>query len=168
MCAPLQVRSSLDEVVLPEMRRRYNTRPLACKEVFVARYEHPEDVTDDGAPGGSADGATGRPRQAGLRFHRDGTLLNAVILLSDPTAFEGGGTVFAAPTCEGTYRTNRGDVLCSSGQLRHGAADVTRGVRHVLVAFIDEQQPEVEARVLALEAAEASDDDERASGDEYA
>ena len=33
-----------------------------------------------------------------------------------------------------------GGCLCSCGQLLHGAAAVTRGVRYVLIAFIDEQQ----------------------------
>ena len=33
-----------------------------------------------------------------------------------------------------------GGCLCSCGQLLHGAAPVTRGVRYVLIAFIDEQQ----------------------------
>jgi len=31
------------------------------------------------------------PRQAGLGIHRDGTLLNCVLLLSDPADFDGGG-----------------------------------------------------------------------------
>ena len=71
-------------------------------------------------------------------MHRDGTLLNCVILLSEPGRdFSGGGTVFAPPL-DRTYTTQQGDCLCSSGQLRHGAAPVTNGVRYVLVAFIDE------------------------------
>ena len=38
------------------------------------------------------------PRQAGLGMHRDGTLLNCVVLLNHPSEFEGGGTSFAACT----------------------------------------------------------------------
>ena len=34
----------------------------------------------------------------------------------------------------------RGDGLCSCGQLSHGAAVVTKGVRYTLIAFIDEEQ----------------------------
>jgi len=77
------------------------------------------------------------PRQAGLGIHRDGTLLNCVLLLSDPADFDGGGTVFAPPL-DRCYRAGRGDCLCSCGQLPHGAAAVTRGIRYVLIAFIDE------------------------------
>ena len=51
--------------------------------------------------------------------------------------FLGGGTIFSPPL-DRTYRTQRGDCLCSSGQLKHGASPVTKGVRFVLVAFIDE------------------------------
>ena len=71
-------------------------------------------------------------------MHRDGTLLNCVVLLSQPGRdFDGGGTAFAPPL-DRTYHTAQGDGLCSSGQLLHGAAPVERGVRYVLVCFIDE------------------------------
>ena len=151
------VRAALDGVVLPAMEERYSTRPLACKEVFVVRYEAlparaadesigdvAAEAADANAAAASAEVAT-PPRQPGLGFHRDGTLLNAVVLLSEPgVAFEGGGTIFTPPL-DRTYCVGQGDALCSSGQLKHGAADVTRGVRFVLVAFIDEAQPQLEA-----------------------
>ena len=105
------------------------------------------------------------PRQAGLGIHRDGTLLNAVVLLSDETDFEGGGTLFAPPL-DRTYKLSRGDCLCSSGQLRHGAADVVRGTRVVLVAFIDEAQPAIEAPPLELAAARFAEDDAEEEEDE--
>jgi hypothetical protein len=38
------------------------------------------------------------------------------------------------------HATQVGGCLCSCGQLRHGAAAVTRGVRYVLIAFLDDQQ----------------------------
>ena len=61
------------------------------------------------------------------------------MLLSDRSDFEGGGTKFAPPL-DRVFHVQQGECLCSSGQLLHGAAEVTRGVRYVLIAFIDEQQ----------------------------
>ena len=143
-----RVRSRLDEVVLPAMRSRYAPcRGLRIREAFVVRYEAPEvgggqEVGGGGAGGEAAQGDTaakGWPKQPGLALHRDGTLLNCIILLSSPSEFEGGGTVFAPPL-DSTYRSGRGECLCSCGQYLHGAEPVSRGVRYVLVAFIDELQ----------------------------
>jgi hypothetical protein len=145
--APLATYSSLrgllERAVLPAMHARYRTGPLKLKEAFVVRYEAPAPTVQPlaEAPARATPGATegvAAPVQAGLGMHRDGTLLNCVILLSEPGRdFSGGGTVFAPPL-DRTYTTQQGDCLCSSGQLRHGAAPVTNGVRYVLVAFIDE------------------------------
>ena len=98
------------------------------------------------------------PRQAGLGMHRDGTLLNCVVLLNHPSEFEGGGTSFAPPL-DRIYPLGRGDCLCSCGQMLHGAADVTAGKRYVMVAFIEEEfacapRSVAEGRALALAAAE--------------
>jgi len=136
-----RVRSRLDEVVLTTMRSRYAPcRGLRIREAFIVRYEAPE-AGDGGAGGEVAQGGTAKewPKQPGLALHRDGTLLNCIILLSSPSEFEGGGTVFAPPL-DSTYRSGRGDCLCSCGQYLHGAEPVSRGVRYVLVAFIDELQ----------------------------
>ena len=124
------VRELLDSSVLPEIVARYATDELRIKEAFVVKYEAASSEAADVRHG---DGA----RQAGLDFHRDGTLLNCVVLLSQPGDFEGGGTVFAPPL-DRTYKVGCGDCLCSCGQLLHGAAAVTRGTRYVLIAFIDE------------------------------
>ena len=109
------------------MATRYETRPLRIREAFVVKYEAPRA---DGAPEAG-------PRQAGLDMHRDGTLLNAIIMLSSSSDYEGGGTTFAPPL-DATYRCERGDCLCSSGQLLHGARAITAGKRYVLIMFIDE------------------------------
>ncbi|KAL3916888.1 MAG: hypothetical protein SGPRY_006631 [Prymnesium sp.] len=65
------LRSLLEGSVLPTIRARYETAELRLREVFVVKYE---------AEGG----------QASLGMHRDGTLLNCVVLLSHPSEFEGG------------------------------------------------------------------------------
>lgn len=143
----------LDGVALPQLQHQYATRPLRVREAFVVKYEAaggkgaPEAVSELDASaqpregGGGARSVAPAPRQAGLALHRDGTLLNVIVLLSEQSDFEGGGTVFAPPL-DTTYRTERGDCLCSSGQLLHGAKAVTRGRRYVLIAFVDELQEE--------------------------
>ena len=127
-----RVRRAIDNVVLPQMQDRYACRPLCVREAFIAKYE---------AKVSSGAAASGRemPSQAGLEMHRDGSLLNCVILLNPRDAFEGGGTAFAPPLDQ-VHATQVGGCLCSCGQLQHGAAAVTRGVRYVLIAFLDEQQ----------------------------
>ena len=55
--------------------------------------------------------------------------------LNEETEFDGGGTWF-----EHTQRTHpnkRGNALVHSGKLRHAGTAITRGVRLILVGFID-------------------------------
>ena len=82
-----RLRRAIDQVVLPQMQQRYACRPLCVREVFIAKYE--------ARP--SAGAATGGKQQAGLGMHRDGSLLNCVILLNPRDDFDGGGTAFAPP-----------------------------------------------------------------------
>eukprot|EP00931_Biecheleriopsis_adriatica_P069068 TRINITY_DN42956_c0_g1_i1.p1 TRINITY_DN42956_c0_g1~~TRINITY_DN42956_c0_g1_i1.p1 ORF type:complete len:460 (-),score=102.57 TRINITY_DN42956_c0_g1_i1:55-1410(-) len=137
-----RLRRSLDDNVLPEMQRRYATKPLRIKEAFFVKYEAPSGDHGE-TSGGEA------LRQAGLSLHRDGTLLNCVIVLNSNDDFQGGGTVFAPPL-DKTYTPPQGDCLCSCGQLLHGANAVTHGLRFVLIAFIEE----------LLEAEDYEDDDD--------
>ncbi|CAK0816579.1 unnamed protein product, partial [Prorocentrum cordatum] len=125
------VRRTLEGGVLPAMQKEYDTNVLLIREAFVVKYEA-------AGGGGGPEGRRG-PRQAGLGMHRDGTLLNCVVLLSSPADFEGGGTVFAPPI-DRTFLIGQGECLCSCGQLLHGANSVTRGTRYVLIAFLDELQ----------------------------
>eukprot|EP00933_Yihiella_yeosuensis_P081612 TRINITY_DN95268_c0_g1_i1.p1 TRINITY_DN95268_c0_g1~~TRINITY_DN95268_c0_g1_i1.p1 ORF type:complete len:339 (-),score=60.73 TRINITY_DN95268_c0_g1_i1:119-1015(-) len=134
-----KLRRSLEHVILPEVRKRYDTNVLHIREAFFVKYEAPPAETSSDSGGGS--GSSNPPRQAGLGYHKDGTLLNCVVLLNNPEDFEGGGTMFAPPL-DKTYQIERGDCLCSCGQLLHGAAPVTSGTRYVFIAFIDEQQHE--------------------------
>ena len=82
-----RVRRAIDHVVLPQMQQRYACRPLCVREAFIAKYEARP------SPGA----ATGGKQQAGLGMHRDGSLLNCVILLNPRDDFDGGGTAFAPP-----------------------------------------------------------------------
>ena len=168
MQAYAHARASIDRVVLPAMQMAYETRPLTVREMFVARYSTADGGSEEGRPGSEG------PRQVGLGFHKDGTILNAIVLLSEPGRdFKGGGTVFGPPL-DRVYHTQQGDCLCSSGQLVHGGADITSGSRYVLVAFIDEQQSERDGAIpccaahgrAAAEAAAARLGDDAAAGSE--
>ena len=110
---------------------------MRARGLHIAKYE--AQASAGAAAGEGQQAVLERPSQAGLEMHRDGSLLNCVILLNPRDAFDGGGTAFAPPLDQ-VHATQVGGCLCSCGQLRHGAAAVTRGVRYVLIAFLDEQQ----------------------------
>ena len=108
----------LSETFLPTMGRLFQVavERLQVQEVFFVKYE-----------------AGGQP---GLALHRDGEALSFSILLSHPSEFDGGGTQLESLGM--TVRPDtRGDVFMHCGQMRHGGCEVTRGVRYLLVAFVD-------------------------------
>ena len=131
----------------PAMAACFGIEPSALRlqECFGVRYE----------PNG----------QAQLAIHRDGTMFSFNLLLNDADSFEEGGTCFNTPTELITWpsvgevmarrgesggsadttatmatlvRGDRGDCLFHCGQLLHGAASVTRGIRFILVGFVAE------------------------------
>jgi hypothetical protein len=85
-----------------------------------------------------------------LEFHRDGSLLSFSLLLSSPSDFEGGGTIFDALRdvpiddkntvlkAEGSIQPPQaGYATLHSGKLLHGGHVITKGQRIVLVGFVD-------------------------------
>lgn len=125
--------------VLPALSTLYGIplERLALRESFVVRYE-----------------ASGQPA---LALHKDSTLLSCNVLLCEPVGFDGGGTCFAEPVGAAEWRWHegelrrtgtlaeatvlngaQGDCVLHCGQQMHGAQPVTRGMRVVLVCFIDE------------------------------
>lgn len=72
--------------------------------------------------------------QAGLRIHRDVSELSFVILLSDPSDFVGGGTLYES---HDEIRTvDQGSLLMHCGKMRHGGVAITKGTRYVLIGFM--------------------------------
>ncbi|KAL7513553.1 hypothetical protein ACHAXN_010787 [Cyclotella atomus] len=73
-----------------------------------------------------------------LGLHRDGLLVTANIALNDWTEYEGGGTfVEGLPDfMNNPIRLQKGHVLLHPGDIRHGGAPITKGIRYVLVCFI--------------------------------
>ena len=85
-----------------------------------------------------------------LAAHTDDSELSFNLLLSDPSAFEGGGTRFEAageaaePAETGeeaaeegeTVRPARGEMLSHFGRLRHAGQPVLEGTRYILAGFV--------------------------------
>ena len=70
-----------------------------------------------------------------VRLHKDNADVSFIVLLSDETHFEGGGTVFDTLPFEGPLMLRQGEALIFNGQHVHGAAPVTKGTRYVLSGF---------------------------------
>eukprot|EP00729_Bicosta_minor_P001681 gene1681-17077_t len=117
-------------------------------KLFVVKYEAASGgdgssvdrtPTSEDSDGGGSGGATGQDtKQAGLRLHRDGHLLSFSILLSEPHGvdFDGGGTrleTIGLSVCP----EHAGDVFMHSGRMLHGGTAVTRGVRYIIVGFVE-------------------------------
>ena len=121
-CAALNRRLSvaLRSVILPTLGAAFGVAPselLVC-ECFFVRY----------TPGA----------QSSLAPHRDGHLLSFNILLSEPSSFDGGGTRFLGGVRPALVRPERvGDLTIHCGKLLHEGVTVTRGVRYILVGFVD-------------------------------
>jgi hypothetical protein len=75
-----------------------------------------------------------RGHQCELETHTDGSDFSFNVLLSDPSAFDGGGTSFEATGQ--TVHLSRGSAVGHSGQVRHAGVAITRGERFVLVGFV--------------------------------
>lgn len=74
--------------------------------------------------------------RSALEIHRDASILTMSIALQGRREFEGGGTFF--PLLDRTIvLQNTGDILLHCGKLQHGGRSVLRGVRYVLVVFLD-------------------------------
>jgi len=69
-----------------------------------------------------------------LGMHCDQTILSFQIGLNDNSEYEGGGTLY----CDGlTVRLNKGELIIQSGYVNHSGKSITKGVRYLLVGFIE-------------------------------
>lgn len=73
----------------------------------------------------------------GAPLHTDNThkSLTINVLLSEGNDFGGGGTYIEA--IDRTLKLKQGEVLIHPGNLEHAGRDITFGVRHLLVAFLE-------------------------------
>lgn len=122
------------EVLFPTLAHLYGFAPseLRYMDLFLVRY-----TADGGADG-----------QRALRPHRDRSLLSFNVQLSDPRAFDGGGTRIDALGGETIRPRAQGDMVVHSGKLRHAGVPVTRGTRDILVGFVGVNSPLVDRAFL--------------------
>lgn len=117
------VRKAIAERVFPTMVLKYfgsdmtSRVKLRLRDLFFVKYEF--------GPGA----------QDSLAMHRDGSILSFNVLLNNASDFDGGGTYFEK--FDKTVTIEQGDFVLHSGQLRHAGRAITRGVRFILVGFVD-------------------------------
>lgn len=73
-------------------------------------------------------------KQNYLDIHTDGSFFTFNIALNDSKDYEGGGTYFEDGLIT---KLEKGDVLIHSGKIKHGGIEITKGVRYLLVGFLD-------------------------------
>lgn len=72
-----------------------------------------------------------------LEKHYDENVFSFVILLNENTEFDGGGTGIYSPWSYQECHLSKGDIMIHPGFLYHQGIPITRGVRYILVGFLD-------------------------------
>ena len=88
-----------------------------CRDLFVVKYS--------AAPGAQAD----------LKPHTDGSIISFNVLLNDSAEFDGGGTHFLH--LDATISAERGGCVVHDSKYTHAGQPITRGVRYLLVGFVE-------------------------------
>lgn len=94
--------------------------------------------------------------QTELGYHRDGPLVTATLALNRPSEYDGGGTLIealgwpAAPPAP--LRLQAGHALLHPGNVRHGGAPISAGLRYVLVCFMYDAAAADHARYCTVSA----------------
>eukprot|EP00930_Biecheleria_cincta_P024210 TRINITY_DN17355_c0_g1_i2.p1 TRINITY_DN17355_c0_g1~~TRINITY_DN17355_c0_g1_i2.p1 ORF type:complete len:314 (-),score=54.63 TRINITY_DN17355_c0_g1_i2:46-987(-) len=70
--------------------------------------------------------------QTSLGYHRDGSLVSAIVTLSNPKDFVGGGTAFRDGSL---YKPEQGSGIVFAGQRLHCGCEITKGARYILTIF---------------------------------
>lgn len=95
---------------------------------------HPENLRLGGGRVVKYDASEGRVE---LGMHRDGLLVTANIALNGSDEYQDGGTIIEGLSSEDeVIRLPMGHVLLHPGDVKHGGAPITQGIRYVLVCFI--------------------------------
>lgn len=109
--------------LLAQLHRK-NEDHLSLRDVFVVLY----------------DGDTPKA-QRGLQLHQDGSHLSFNLALSEPTAFDGGGTyIWLRDEGDGCNSSvvdlDQGGMLSHPSGIHHSGADIYKGRRYILVGFV--------------------------------
>ena len=73
----------------------------------------------------------------GTQLHTDNSefvYITVNVMLSEPTDFSGGGTYIT--TIDKTIQLKEGEMLIHLGDVEHAGAEITSGVRRILIAFL--------------------------------
>lgn len=115
----LDLRQEIENICKIAMREYKLTGVVNPFDLFVVKY--------------SANG------QSFLDIHRDTSELSFIILLSDPSDFEGGGTFYEV--YNKTFKPQKGEILFHCGKLRHSGLKITKGTRYILIGFLAVESP---------------------------
>ena len=115
----LDLRQEIENICKIAMREYKLTGVVNPFDLFVVKY--------------SANG------QSFLDIHRDTSELSFIILLSDPSDFEGGGTFYEV--YNKTFKHKKGEILFHCGKLRHSGLKITKGTRYILIGFLAVESP---------------------------
>jgi len=118
---------NIDSPLAINIFRKHLVKPM--KEMIAEHFKLPERLieVDDGFVVRYTEG-----RQTGLDFHRDGAVVSAIVTLSEPDEYEGGGTVFRDGS---RYNPGQGGAIIFPGQLQHGGLKITSGTRFICTLF---------------------------------
>ena len=159
--------SSVSVVQLPTALRLVNERllpallpaigdafPTAFRDVSSLRLQEARLVKYNASAG-----------QTELGMHRDGPVVTASVALNSPDEYCGGGTLIEAlgrarwgagaheaadPSV--AFRPGRGCVVLHPGNVRHGGAPISSGVRYILVCFFFDRSTVDHDRLCLLRA----------------
>jgi predicted 2-oxoglutarate/Fe(II)-dependent dioxygenase YbiX len=100
-----------------------------CRDIFIVKYQAPLQDHDQQQTGPQA------ARQSGLALHTDGSIISFNVLLSEPVDFDGGGTFFSH--LGRVVAPDQGEAVVHDGKKQHAGVPITRGVRYLLVGFVE-------------------------------
>jgi predicted 2-oxoglutarate/Fe(II)-dependent dioxygenase YbiX len=83
-----------------------------------------------------------------LRTHKDNSDVSFILLINEPSDFEGGGTYFHG--INKTIYLGQGEALIFNGQLVHEAIPISAGKRFVISGFIKFTDEYIKMKVESL------------------
>ena len=88
---------------------------------------------------------TGNKGRDSFKLHPDPTYFTAIILLTDPSEFEGGDFIIKKSLFQAAepVKMKKGDCVIFKGSKKHGVEKVTKGVRHSLNMFFWDSDDEI-------------------------
>lgn len=105
------------KIIIEKIQKLYNIEPeygYGINDAFIVKYDEKQ--------------------QQSVGIHADGSSITVNILLNNANEFVGGGTYFEDGI---TSFLNKGDMLIHKGRTRHCGLRITKGIRYLLIIFIE-------------------------------